>query len=62
MKLTDVSMETCRWPRPKPIRNGCDVYRTAGLNVVNVETDEGVTGMGLPGGVYRLASKVGSAP
>ena len=62
MKLADVSMETYRWPRPKPIGNGRDIYRAAGLNVVNVEIDEGVTGMGLPGGVYRLASKVGSAP
>ena len=51
MKVTDVKMETYRWPRAKPIRNGRYVYPTAGLNVVKVETDEGVTGVGLAGGV-----------
>ncbi len=51
MKVTDVRMETYRWNRRKPIRNGRYVYPTAGLNVVKVETDEGVTGVGFAGGV-----------
>ena len=51
MKVTDVRMETYRWKRSKPIRNGRYVYPTAGLNVVKIETDEGVTGIGLAGGV-----------
>ena len=51
MKVTDVRMETYRWNRAKPIRNGRYVYPTAGLNVVKIDTDEGVTGLGLCGGV-----------
>ena len=51
MRVTDVKMESYRWNRPKPIRNGRYVYPTAGLNIVKIETDEGVTGVGLSGGV-----------
>ena len=51
MKITDVKIETYRWPRARPIRNGRYVYTTAGLNVVKIETDEGVTGLGMGGGV-----------
>jgi L-alanine-DL-glutamate epimerase-like enolase superfamily enzyme len=51
MKVTDVRMETYQWKRTKPIRNGRYTYPTAGLNVVKVETDEGITGVGLAGGV-----------
>ena len=51
MKVTDLRMETYRWPRAKPIRNGRYVYTHAGLNVIKVETDEGLTGIGLGGGV-----------
>ena len=58
MKVTDVTMETYRWPRARPIRNGRYVYRTAGLNVVKVETDEGITGIGLAGGVQE-AEEIG---
>ena len=46
MKVTDVKMETYRWKRHKPIRNGRYVYPTSGLNVVKIETDEGITGVG----------------
>ena len=53
MKVTDVKLESYRWPRAKPIRNGRYVYPTAGLDVVKVETDEGVTGVGLSGGVQE---------
>ncbi len=51
MKITDVIMETYRWKRHKPIRNGRHTYPTSGLNVVRVTTDEGITGIGLAGGV-----------
>lgn len=60
MKVTDMRMETYRWPRPKPIRNGRYVYPTAGLNVIKVETDEGLTGVGLCGGVMG-AEDIGRA-
>ena len=53
MKVTDVTMESYRWQRAKPIRNGRYVYPTAGLDVVKVATDEGVTGIGLAGAVYE---------
>ena len=53
-------METYRWKRDKPIRNGMYVYPTAGLNVVKVETDEGATGVGLAGGVQG-AEEIGEA-
>ena len=53
MKVTDVRMESYRWPRPKPIRNGRYVYPTAGLDVIKIETDEGLTGLGLAGGVEQ---------
>ena len=60
MKITSLNMETYRWKRAKPIRNGMYVYPTAGLNVVKVETDEGVTGVGLAGGVQG-AEEIGKA-
>ncbi|MBI4305540.1 MAG: mandelate racemase/muconate lactonizing enzyme family protein [Chloroflexi bacterium] len=51
MKITDVKSEAFRWPRHKPIRNGLYTYTHSGLNVVKIETDEGVTGIGLGGGM-----------
>ncbi len=53
MKVTDVRLESYRWPRRKPIRNGRYVYPTAGLDVIKIETDEGLTGLGLAGGVEQ---------
>ena len=58
MKVTDVRMETYRWDRAKPIRNGRYVYATAGLNVIKISTDDGVTGIGLCGGVQE-AEEIG---
>ncbi len=55
MKVTDVYMETYEWKRRVPIRNGRYTYPTAGLNVVKIETDEGITGIGLSGGVQGSA-------
>ncbi|MCY4652890.1 MAG: mandelate racemase/muconate lactonizing enzyme family protein [Dehalococcoidia bacterium] len=60
MKITSLTMETYRWKRATPIRNGMYVYPTAGLNVVKVETDEGATGIGLAGGVQG-AEEIGAA-
>ena len=53
MKVTDVRLESYRWPRRKPIRNGRYVYPTSGLDVIKIDTDEGVTGLGLSGGIDR---------
>ena len=50
MKITGFHMETYLWPRTKPIRNSMYVYPNAGLNVVKIETDEGITVIGLAGG------------
>ena len=53
MKVTDVRQESYRWPRSKPIRNGRYVYPRAGLDIIKIETDDGVTGVGLSGGVQE---------
>ncbi len=60
MKITTLTMETYRWKRATPIRNGMYVYPTAGLNVVKVETNEGFSGIGLAGGVQG-AEEIGAA-
>ena len=51
MKITKMWTEIYRWKRNKPIRNGMYTYTDAGLNVVKIETDEGITGIGLGGGM-----------
>jgi L-alanine-DL-glutamate epimerase-like enolase superfamily enzyme len=60
VKVTDVKIEVYRWPRHTAIRNGRHVYTTSGLNVIKVETDEGITGIGL-GRDIREAPDVGVA-
>lgn len=50
MKITAVITEEFRWPRHKPISNGLHTYTHAGLALVKIETDEGITGIGLGGG------------
>ena len=47
MKITNVSVEKFIWPREKPITNGLHTYTHASLGLVNIETDEGITGTGL---------------
>jgi L-alanine-DL-glutamate epimerase-like enolase superfamily enzyme len=47
VKITSVSTETYRWPRAKPITNGKHTYTHVTLGIVKIETDEGVTGIGL---------------
>ena len=50
VKITDVYLKRYAWPRPKPISNGKYTYVTVGLNLVHIETDEGITGIGWGGG------------
>jgi D-arabinonate dehydratase len=54
MKITRILTEDYQWRRPKPLRDGRQTYDWAGVYLVKVETDEGVTGIGLrtpPGAV-----------
>ncbi len=46
MKITDVKLHQYRWERGKPIRNGMHTYTHSGLNLVQIHTDEGITGIG----------------
>jgi L-alanine-DL-glutamate epimerase-like enolase superfamily enzyme len=50
VKITAISTEEYRWPRHKPITNGLHTYTHSGLALVKIETDEGITGIGLGGG------------
>ena len=50
MKITGITTEEYRWPRHKPISNGLHTYTHSGLGLVKIETDEGITGIGLGGG------------
>jgi L-alanine-DL-glutamate epimerase-like enolase superfamily enzyme len=50
MKITGITTEEFRWPRHKPIRNGKHVYTHSGLSLSKIETDEGITGIGLSSG------------
>ncbi len=52
-KITNIWGESYRWPRHKPITNGLYTYTHTGLNVVIVETDDGVTGVGLGSGMQN---------
>src|ERR1700730_5870638 len=47
MRTPDITRESYRWPRHKPISNGKHTYTHAGLGVVKIHTDEGVTGLGI---------------
>ena len=50
MKITDVTVQSYQWDRPQPIRNGKYTYVKVGLNLIQVHTDEGITGIGWGGG------------
>src|SRR5437667_8152279 len=50
MKITAIPTEEFRWPRHKPISNGKHTYTHSGLALVKIDTDAGVTGIGLGGG------------
>jgi L-alanine-DL-glutamate epimerase-like enolase superfamily enzyme len=49
MKITAISTEVYRWPRHKPITNGKHTYTHSGVGLVKIETDDGITGIGLGG-------------
>ncbi|MFN8515869.1 MAG: mandelate racemase/muconate lactonizing enzyme family protein [Chloroflexia bacterium] len=53
MKITGITTEEYKWPRHKPISNGLHTYTHAGLELVRIETDEGITGIGLGGAIGR---------
>lgn len=46
MKITDVHVEHYRWPKAKPIANGKHTYTHNELNLLVIDTDEGITGYG----------------
>ncbi|MFN8539271.1 MAG: hypothetical protein U0232_17570 [Thermomicrobiales bacterium] len=50
MEITAITIEEYKWPRHKPISNGLHTYTHAGLELVRIETDEGITGIGLGAG------------
>jgi D-arabinonate dehydratase len=47
LKITNVTTETYRWPRHKPISNGLHTYTHSGLGLVKIHTDEGTMGDGV---------------
>ena len=46
MKITDVQLHQYRWERGTPIRNGMHTYTHSGLNLLQIHTDSGHTGIG----------------
>ena len=46
MKITKVYTEKYKWPKDKPIQNGKTTFTHNSLNLVCIETDEGITGYG----------------
>jgi L-alanine-DL-glutamate epimerase-like enolase superfamily enzyme len=50
VKITGITTEEYRWPRHTPISNGLHTYTHSGLDLVKIETDAGITGIGLGGG------------
>ena len=51
MKITDIITKIYKWDLPQPITNGLHTYSTVSLNIIEIHTDEGITGIGLTGGV-----------
>lgn len=47
VKITDVGYRGYRWQRARAIRNGRYTYRDGGVGVVEISTDDGVSGVGL---------------
>lgn len=46
MKITDIELRQYRWERGTPIRNGMHTYTHSGINLVQIHTDAGITGLG----------------
>jgi D-arabinonate dehydratase len=59
MQITRISSEIYRWPRAKPISNGLHTYTHVTLGLLTVETDAGITGIGLGGGHPIVESAIG---
>ena len=51
MKITDINITGYEWARPKPLRNGKYIYPKGGIAVITIDTDNGVFGLGITGGV-----------
>jgi L-alanine-DL-glutamate epimerase-like enolase superfamily enzyme len=47
MKITAINVEEYRWPRAKPMRSGKHVYTDVTRSFVIIETDQGLTGLGV---------------
>lgn len=60
MKITKVYTEKYRWPKEKPIANGKHVYTHNDLNLLVIETDEGLTGYGCSWAI-EFAESMGKA-
>lgn len=60
MKITDIRVESFRWPRAKPISNGKHTYTHSGVGLVFIDTDEGTTGIGLGGGKGVIGATIDS--
>lgn len=60
MKITDVHTERYRWQKEKPIANGKHVYTHNELNLLVIETDEGITGYGCSWAI-EFADSMGKA-
>ena len=50
MKITKIGTREYRWPRAKPITNGLHTYTHVDFALVKIETDIGLTGIGLGNG------------
>jgi L-alanine-DL-glutamate epimerase-like enolase superfamily enzyme len=46
MKITGIETAIYQWKRKKPITNGLHTYPTHSLGIVEIKTDEGITGIG----------------
>lgn len=60
MKITDVRVEQYRWPKEKPIANGKHVYTHNDLNLLIIDTDEGISGYGCSWAI-EFAESMGKA-
>lgn len=60
MKITDVHVEHYRWPKAKPIANGKHTYTHNDLNLLVIDTDEGITGYGCSWAI-EFAESMGKA-
>ena len=60
MKITDVRVERYRWPKEKPIANGKHVYTHNDLNLLVIDTDEGISGYGCSWAI-EFAESMGKA-